>query len=67
MSEEIYSLREVAKKLKVSYNTVLRWVSSGKLPALKAGIQWRVTEEDLEKFLKNNTERALQKRGGKVA
>jgi len=67
MSEEIYSLREVAKKLKVSYNTVLRWVSSGELPALKAGKQWRVTEEDLKKVLKNNTERALQKRGGKVA
>ena len=50
--EQYYSIEEVSKILKVAYLTVYRWVKSGKLVALKAGKQHRISKEDLNFFLK---------------
>jgi len=50
--ENYYSIEEVAKLLKVAYLTVYRWVRAGKLIALKAGKQYRVTSSNLQNFLK---------------
>ena len=44
--------KEVADRLRVSEQTVLRWLRSGKLKGVKAGKLWRVEEEELEKFIK---------------
>lgn len=51
-SDQYFSLDEVAKLLKVSYLTVYRWVQSKKLAAYKAGKQYRIKREDLDKFVK---------------
>jgi len=51
---EYYSIEEVAKILKVAYLTVYRWIHSGKLNALKAGKQHRITKKDLDLFLKKH-------------
>ena len=37
--------------LKVVYLTVYRWIQSGKLMAYKAGKQYRIKKEDLDKFV----------------
>lgn len=50
--EEYYSIDEVSKTLKVAYLTVYRWIQAKKLVALKAGKQYRIKKEDLDKFLK---------------
>lgn len=50
--EQYYSIEEVAKMLKVAYLTVYRWIQAKKLVALKAGKQYRITKEELDKFLK---------------
>jgi len=50
--EQYYSIEEVATMLKVAYLTVYRWVQSGKLKAVKAGKQYRITRKDLDNFLK---------------
>ena len=50
--ETYYTLQEVADRLKVSYRTVTRWVTEGKLAAFKVDHQWRVAASDLEEFLK---------------
>ncbi len=50
-TEQYYSIEEVAKILKVAYLTVYRWVRADKLKALKAGKQYRIKNEDLDKFL----------------
>ncbi len=47
-----YSVEEVSQMLKVAYLTVYRWIQANKLEAYKAGKQYRITNEDLEKFLK---------------
>jgi len=49
-----YTLEEVAKKLRVVYMTVYRWVRNGKLSAYKFGKQYMVKEEDLEDFIQNS-------------
>ena len=50
--EQYYSIKEVATMLKVAYLTVYRWIKSGKLKAVKAGKQYRIKKEDLDKFIK---------------
>ena len=50
--EEYYSIEEVAKILKVVYLTVYRWIRANRLSAYKAGKQYRVSKENLSKFLK---------------
>ena len=55
--EELYTVKEVAKKLKVSESTINRWVADGKLKALKlsegrkGAVRFR--EEDIQNFLKS--------------
>ncbi len=49
--EQYYTIDEVAKLLKVAYLTVYRWIQSGKLTAYKAGKQYRVKKEDLDRFI----------------
>ena len=50
--DQYYSIEEIAKMLKVAYLTVYRWVKKKMLIALKAGKQYRVKKEDLDRFLK---------------
>lgn len=50
--EQFYTIEEVAKMLRVVYLTVYRWIQSGKLKAYKAGKQYRIKKDDLDKFLK---------------
>lgn len=49
--EQYYTIEEVAKMLKVVYLTVYRWIQSGKLKAYKAGKQYRIEKNDLQRFL----------------
>ena len=51
--EEYYTIEEVADMLKVAYLTVYRWVRSGKLEAVKAGKQYRISKLNINKFLTN--------------
>lgn len=46
-----YTIYEISKMLKVSYLTVYRWIKAGKLQSNKAGKQYRIREEILNKFL----------------
>jgi len=49
--EKYYTITEIAKILKVAYLTVYRWIQDGKLVAYKAGKQYRVKKNDLNKFI----------------
>jgi len=53
MIEKLLTIKEVAKILRVSERSVLRYIESGRLLASRIG-QWRIKEKDLEKFLKEN-------------
>ena len=50
---DILTIQEVAKVLKVSKRTVYRWVNSGDLKVARIGRKtYRVFESDLKKFIK---------------
>lgn len=51
----MYSVKEVAKELKVHENTIRRWIRDGDLKCLKIGKQVRITEEQLKQFLEKGT------------
>jgi site-specific DNA-methyltransferase (adenine-specific)/modification methylase len=47
---EVYTLKEVADKLKVSERTIFRYLDKHKISGSKIG-QWRFTEKDLEELM----------------
>ncbi len=50
--EQYYSIKEVAKILKVAYLTVYRWIQNKKLPSFRAGKQYRIKKDDIDTFMK---------------
>lgn len=48
--DRLLTIKEVAKYLKISERSVLRYIEAGRLRASRIG-QWRIRESDLEKFL----------------
>jgi len=52
MNEKIYTVEQAAEILKLHPKTVARYINENKLHAGKIGHQWRITENDLNQFLK---------------
>jgi excisionase family DNA binding protein len=50
----LYTVKEVAIILKVTYRTVWNHIKAGKLKAGKIGREWKVTETDLKEFVNNS-------------
>lgn len=49
--EEVYTIEEAAKILKVSTETIRKLIASGELEARRVGRQYRITREAIDKFL----------------
>lgn len=49
----LYKLQEVANILKVSRQTIYNYITANKIRATKYGKEYRITEEDLQEFIKN--------------
>ena len=56
---KIYTVEEVADLLKIKPTTVRAMLRDSELNGFKAGKAWRVTEDDLKKY--------IQKQGGSIA
>lgn len=54
MKDKLLTIKEVAKYLRVSERSVLRYIEAGRLKAVKVGY-WRVSEKALEDFIKQNS------------
>lgn len=52
---KVYTLDEVADILKVTRRTLYTYVKEGKLPAVKMGKYWRVTQDSLQAFISTGT------------
>jgi excisionase family DNA binding protein len=63
MSSQLLTTEETARRIGVKQTTVRTWLNKGLLEGTKVGggKLWRVREEALEEFLKNN-EAGLQKK-----
>jgi len=53
-----YSPEEIAEHYNLKPATVRKWIREGKLKAVKLGHLWRVKEEDLKDFVKEDTRQA---------
>ena len=51
LEDEILEPKEVAKRLKVSYRTVVRLADRGVLPGFRMGDLWRFRARDIEKYI----------------
>ena len=49
MGDEILTIEEVAKYLRVSDRTVYDWAQKGEIPAGKIGTVWRFKKSEIEK------------------
>jgi excisionase family DNA binding protein len=49
--QRTYTLKEIAKILQVSEQTVRRMINDGKLVSIRAGVQIRVTQAALDAYL----------------
>lgn len=47
----LYTLTEIEPVLGVTHRTLLQYVKDGKLQAVKIGGKWKVSEENLKKFI----------------
>jgi excisionase family DNA binding protein len=54
MLTKFYSVPEVAEALQVHPGTVKMWIYDGKLAAIRAGRQLRVSEEAVAQFIANS-------------
>ena len=48
--EDIMTLEEVAKYLKVKRQTIYNWAQAGKIPAAKLGKEWRFRRSVIDKW-----------------
>lgn len=51
MTEEMLTIKEVAKYLRMGLITTYKLVQDGKIPAFKVGKQWRIKKDDLLKYI----------------
>ena len=59
---EMLTVKDVANYLKLGPTTIYRLLNEGKIPAFKAGKQWRVRQEDLQRYIE--TQKLLPRRVG---
>lgn len=51
---EFLTVEQIAELLQVHWQTVLNYIKSGKLCAIKLGKGYRIDQQSLEDFIKNN-------------
>jgi putative molybdopterin biosynthesis protein len=51
---KLYTVREVAEKLRVKSATVYSWIKKGKLAAIRVGRLLRITEEQIDSFVRSS-------------
>ena len=52
---KVYKVEEVMNIMHLTKRTVYSYLRSGKLKAVKIGKYWRISQENLEEFIKNGT------------
>ncbi len=60
MEDDILTIKEVAGYLKLTERTLYRLVQEGQIPGFKAGNSWRFKRADIERWIEDQKERALE-------
>jgi PTS system nitrogen regulatory IIA component len=62
MTEDILTIEEVAKYLRVSERTVYDWAQKGEIPAGKIGTVWRFKRESIERWVNERLSASKKRR-----
>ncbi len=57
MNTDIMTIKEVAEYLKLTEKTAYRLAAEGKIPGFKVGGSWRFKRSEIEKWIKERTDR----------
>ena len=57
--EELLTISELSRYLKISKPTLYKMVEKGKIPALKIANQWRFKKEDINMWIEKQRKFAL--------
>ena len=52
---KVYTVEEVMEIMHLTKRTVYNYLRDGKLKAVKVGKYWRISQENLEEFIKTGT------------
>ncbi|MCF6215660.1 MAG: helix-turn-helix domain-containing protein [Emcibacter sp.] len=50
---DIWTIKDVARYLKLTEKTAYRLVADGEIPGFKIGGSWRFTREEIEQWIEN--------------
>lgn len=53
-NNSFYTVQQVAELFQIHWQTVLNYIKGDKLKALRLGKGYRITKDDLDKFIKTN-------------
>ena len=61
MDDDILTVKELAVWLKLNEKTAYKLVLQGKIPAFKVGGSWRITREEIKKWIEKQHKKASDK------
>jgi excisionase family DNA binding protein len=59
-TDEIFTVEEGAASARIAPKTLRKWLKSGQLPGLRAGRHWRVQKSALQRFLREQGQKAVK-------
>jgi len=57
MKEDFYTVKELAKRYKVTPQTIIKNINEGKLRAVRVGGVWRIPSDAWDEFLQNSSKK----------
>ena len=63
--DDIMTVKELADYLKIAEKTAYRFASEGKVPGFKVGSAWRFKKEEIDAWIKRQSEAATTQEGDK--
>ena len=64
-NDDIMTVKELADYLKIAEKTAYRFASEGKVPGFKVGSAWRFKKEEIESWIKRQSEGNTTEQGKK--
>ena len=60
MSDEIFTIKELAEYLKIAEKTAYRFASEGKVPGFKVGSAWRFRKSEIDRWISKQEQQTEQ-------
>ena len=64
-NNDIMTVKELADYLKIAEKTAYRFASEGKVPGFKVGSAWRFKKEEIDAWIKRQSEATTMGKGDK--